>query len=209
VASSSKTKSRSNSRTRREKEATRRAAAARKVRLQWVGVIGVGVAILGGVLFLSLQGQESQTGESAAESFDLPAIEGDGRVALADFEGKPVVVNFFASWCTACDAELPYFADISEQVSDEVTFIGVNSLENGNRLDMPERHGITWWPLARDIGGNNGSGLHDDLGIRPGSMPGTAFYDAEGTLLTVVPGSISEADLRSNLQQFYGVDASA
>jgi thiol-disulfide isomerase/thioredoxin len=201
------TKGRSNSRSRREREAAHRAAAARKVRLQWGAVIGIGLAVLAGVLFLSLQGQETQSGDAAAESFDLPAIEGDDRVALADFDGRPVVVNFFASWCTACDAELPYFADISQQVSDEVTFVGVNALENGNRLDMPERHGITWWPLARDIGGNNGSGLHDNLGIRPGSMPGTAFYDAEGTLLTVVPGSISEADLRSNLQQFYGVDA--
>lgn len=195
--------------TRREREAAQRAAASRKVRLQWAAVIGVGVAIMAVVVVLSFQGQESQSGDAAAESFDLPAIEGDGRVALADFEGKPVVVNFFASWCTACDAELPYFAEISEQVQDEVTFVGVNALENGDRLAMPERHGITWWPLARDIGGNNGSGLHDDLGIRPGSMPGTAFYDAEGTLLTVVPGSVSEADLRANLEQFYGVDASA
>jgi thiol-disulfide isomerase/thioredoxin len=189
------------------KNQTRRAAADRKVRLQWAAVVGVGVAIMAVIAFFSFQGQETQSGESAADSFDLPAIEGDGRVALADFEGKPLVVNFFASWCTACDAELPYFAEISEQVRDEVTFVGVNALENGDRLAMPERHGITWWPLARDIGGNNGSGLHDDLGIRPGSMPGTAFYDADGTLLTVVPGSVSEADLRASLQQFYGVDA--
>ena len=199
---------RSNGATRRERQAALRAAEARKVRLQWAGVITVGMAVLAGVAFLSLQGQESQSGESSAEAFDLPAIEGDERVALADFRGRPVVVNFFASWCTACDAELPYFADISEQVQDDVTFIGVNALENGDRLAMPERHGITWWPLARDIGGNNGSGLHDDLGIRPGSMPGTAFYDADGSLLNVVPGAISEADLRSNLQQLYGVDAS-
>ena len=189
--------------------AARKVAAARKARLQWAAVIGVGVAIMAGVLVLSLQGQESQSGEAAAEAFDLPAIEGDDRVALADFRGKPVVVNFFASWCTACDAELPYYADVSEEVRDEVTFVGVNALENGDRLAMPERHGITWWPLARDIGGNNGSGLHDDLGIRPGSMPGTAFYDADGALLTVVPGSVSEADLRASLEQFYGVDASA
>jgi len=180
---------------------------AMKAEHQWAAVIGVGVAVLAGIAFLSFQGQESQTGDSSAQAFDLPAIEGEDRVALADFRGRPVVVNFFASWCTACDAELPYFAEVSEQVRDDVTFVGVNALESGNRLSMPERHGITWWPLARDIGGNNGSGLHDDLGIRPGSMPGTAFYDAAGNLLTVVPGSISEADLRSSLQQFYGVDA--
>lgn len=201
-------KNQRNGPSRREREAARRAASARKVRMQWAAVIGVGVAIMAVIAFFSFQGQETQSGESAADAFDLPAIEGDGRVALADFAGKPLVVNFFASWCTACDAELPYFAEISEQVRDEVTFVGVNALENGDRLSMPERHGITWWPLARDIGGNNGSGLHDDLGIRPGSMPGTAFYDADGTLLTVVPGSVSEADLRANLQQFYGVDTS-
>lgn len=57
------------------------------------------------------------SGDSSTEpaAFDLPALHGDDRVVLAEIRGKPVVVNFFASWCTACDFELPGFARVSEE----------------------------------------------------------------------------------------------
>jgi cytochrome c biogenesis protein CcmG/thiol:disulfide interchange protein DsbE len=139
-------------------------------------------------------------------AFDLPAIEGEGRVRLADFAGTPVVVNFFASWCTACDAELPGFATVSRELEGEVAFIGVNALETGDRLLMPERHGITWWPLARDTGGRNGSGLHAALGGR--GMPITAFYDETGQLLDVDGGAVPEPVLRARLADLYGLGSS-
>ena len=190
---------------RRERVAARQATAQRQRRLRF-GLIGLGVAIVVGVGLLAFAGQESQSGETDALAWDLPAIQGDGRLSLADFEGKPLVVNFFASWCTACDAELPFFASISEEVQDEVTFVGVNSLETGDRLLMPERHNITWWPLARDIGGASGSGLHDSLGMRPGSLPGTAFYSADGELLQSIPGAVTEGQLRDALVTHYDVE---
>jgi hypothetical protein len=43
--------------------------------------------------------------------------------------------------------------------------------------------------------------------MRPGSMPLTAFYDANGTLLTTNPGAISEASLRSNISTLYGIES--
>lgn len=186
-----------------------RARTRRRERLQWavVGLVGLGIVAAVGVL--SFSGQESQAGATEADDWDLPAVQGEGRVALSDFSGEPLVVNFYASWCTECDRELPYFSTISREVEGQVTFVAVNSLESGSRTEMPERHGIDWWPLARDIKGNNGSGLHDELGVRPGSMPATAFYDTEGNLLDVVNGSIAEADLRANLERFYGVSTGA
>ena len=135
----------------------------------------------------------------------LPAIDKpDTRIRHADYEGTPLVVNFFASWCTACDAELPGFAKVSHELEGEVTFVGVNALETGDPMYMPNRHGITWWPLASDIGGRNGSGLHAALGGR--GMPITAFYDAHGTLLHVDGGTLPEPALRQRLDQLYGLD---
>ncbi len=72
---------------------------------------------------------------------------------------------------------------------------------------MPERHDITWWPLARDIGGADGSGLHRDLGGR--GMPITAFYDSGGKLLHVDGGALPESALRDRLTSFYGVTLDA
>jgi hypothetical protein len=82
----------------------------------------------------------------------------------------------------------------------------VNALETGDRLLMPERHGITWWPLARDTGGRNGSGLHAALGGR--GMPITAFYDETGQLLDVDGGAVPEPVLRARLADLYGLGSS-
>jgi thiol-disulfide isomerase/thioredoxin len=114
-----------------------------------------------------------------------------------------VVVNFFASWCITCDFELPGFARVSEELGNEVTFVGVNALETGDPMTMPERHGITSWPLARDIG-SRGSDLHAALGGR--GMPITAFYDPAGRLVHVEPGALDEARLRDVIAQLYGIE---
>lgn len=144
------------------------------------------------------------TGTTEVEAWDLPRLGGEGRVQLADFRGKPVVLNFFASWCTACDFELPGFRRVSEELKGEVAFVGVASLETGDPMTMPERHDITWWLLARDIGGRDGSGLHDALGGR--GMPITAFYDAEGKLVDFVGGALPESALRDRVRALYGVE---
>jgi cytochrome c biogenesis protein CcmG, thiol:disulfide interchange protein DsbE len=167
-------------------------------------LIALGVVLVAavGLVATSLDSDQDGEGSTEPEAFDLPAIRGDGRVRLADFAGTPVVVNFFASWCTACDAELPGFAKVAREQDGQVAFVGVNANETGDPLLMPERPGITHWPLARDIGGRNGSGLHQALGGR--GMPITAFYDAQGNLLHVDLGALPEPALRQRLDDLYG-----
>jgi thiol-disulfide isomerase/thioredoxin len=169
-----------------------------------VGALGL-VALIG-LAVVAGGGSGGGSGTSDPAAFDLPALEGEGRIRLADFEGKPLVVNFFASWCTSCDFELPGFARVSDELRDEVTFVGVNALETGDPLFMPERHGITWWPLAKDIG-SRGNALHAALGGR--GMPITAFYDADGNLLHVDPGALDEATLRDRIATLYQIEESS
>lgn len=146
------------------------------------------------------------TGTTQPSGFDLPALAGDGRVRLADFRGKPVVVNFFASWCDACEFELPAFASAAEQLGDEVVFVGVNSLETGDGMGMAREFGLeeAGFVLAKDIGGRQASGLHDALGGR--GMPVTAFYDARGRLVDFAGGALPEEALRRKLRQLYDVE---
>lgn len=177
---------------------------ARRAGLRTAAVVAVCLAVLAGIGFAAFRPSGSQAGTTTPQAFDLPRLDGDGRVALAAFSGTPVVVNFFASWCSACDAELPGFAKVSDELRGKVTFVGVNSLETGDRTLMPRRHGITWWPLARDIGGSNGSGLHDALG-GGNSMPLTAFYTPDGRLLGVDRGALPEQALRQRISQLYGI----
>lgn len=178
----------------------------RRSRTATHAVVGVALAVLVAVGVLAFRGPPPTAVVTSVDpaAFVLPALAGEGRVALADLRGTPLVVNFFASWCGACDAELPGYAAVSQQLRGQVTFVGVNSLETGDPLLMPRRHGIGWWPLARDVGGRSGSGLHDALGPGVG-LPITAFYRADGARDGVVLGVVTEDVLCTELATRFGV----
>jgi len=202
--------------TRRQQQmATARAAAERRARQRrwiWGGSVGVALAaVVAGVLVAASHGSNSGHGGGTTStnptSFALPQLNGDGEIRLADFRGKPTVVNFFASWCTSCQFELPGFSRISRQLTGKVNFIGVDSLETGDGMSMARQYGIDWWPLAHDIDGQQDSGLHDDLGGQ--GMPITAFYDASGKLLFVNPGALPESELRSRIHDLYNISVAS
>jgi thiol-disulfide isomerase/thioredoxin len=149
-------------------------------------------------------GGDGGSGTTNAESFDLPALDGGGRVRLADFRGQPLVVNFFASWCTQCDAELPEFRDTARKFDGQVDFLFVNSNEDGDWRPMAERNDILEFPLAEDIAGTRGNGLYRAVG-GPGGMPITAFYDGDGKLVDVAFGALLGGALDDRLDELYGV----
>ena len=175
-------------------------------RQRWVrlGLLALGLIALVGVTVAVTSRGPGGTGVTNPDRFDLPALSGSGRVRLVEFRGKPTVVNFFASWCTACDEELPGFSRLSVTLKGRVNFVGVDSLETGDGLFMPRRHHITWWPLAKDVSGAQASGLHDALGGGP-AMPLTAFYGADGRLLDVERAAMPEDILRTRLRTLYGL----
>jgi thiol-disulfide isomerase/thioredoxin len=172
-----------------------------------VGLVSAAAAVvLGGVAVVAFTGNdEKPTGTStAASGFELPALNGSGDVALADFHGKPTVVNLFASWCDVCDLELPGFVKLSRELDGKVNFVGVDSMETGDRNLMVKRHHLEAWKLARDVG-PHGRGLHDALAPGFGGMPITAFYDGTGKLVRVQKGGLLEDDLRDTLAEVYGI----
>lgn len=181
-----------------------RATERRRRGVRWaMAILGLGLLV---GLGLAGFGGESEDGSTDPAAFDLPALGDEGRVRLADFRGQPVVVNFFASWCTSCDFELPHFTAAADALRDEVVFVGVNALETGDWRGMAERHRMAenGFVLARDIGGREGSGLHAALGGR--GMPITAFYDADGSLVDVAGGALPETALHERLQVLFGVE---
>jgi len=163
--------------------------------MSWVLLGGGIVAIVAVVVILAVSGGDGGTGVTTREAWDLPALDNDqdpdGRVTLAEFSGTPTIVNFFASWCTACDRELPAFRELARQYEGEVDVVFVNSNETGNWRPMAEKNGIDeGFTLAKDIGGGNRSGLYRSLG-GTGGMPITGFYDADGTFLEVNFGEMT------------------
>ncbi len=173
------------------------------------------VAVVAGIALSSAS--DDSGGDGGADvtdpaRFDLPTLDGTGRVRLADFKGQPVVVNFFASWCEPCKEELPDFADAARKLDGQVAFVAVNSREItapagialARTMGLAEA-GIT---LARDVGGQGGSGLHDAYEVRQ-AMPITAFYDAAGKLKYVAPGQLTPDKLNTQLKDLFGVTRGA
>ncbi len=69
----------------------------------------------------------SAPGAAALPAIALQTFDGSPEVMLDDFLGKPLVVNFWASWCPSCVAEMSAaFRPVQEQLGDSVNFVGVN-----------------------------------------------------------------------------------
>lgn len=186
-----------------------RAAAARRAarRRCRAAVVGAVALVLVAVGLLAFRGGTPPGGAvTNPAAFSLPRLNGTGWVRLANYRGKPVVVNFFASWCTQCQAELPGFVQEASALRGKVVFIGVDSLETGDKNFLPDRLGLagSFAALASDVG-QDGNDLHAALG-GGNTMPLTAFYSAGGTLLDVERGALVPVSaLKIKIAQLYGI----
>jgi len=186
---------------RREQRARDRRREELKNKLSWVALFG-GIALVIGIIVVSVSGvfSSSNKGTADTEAWDLPGLFTDQRFKLADFKGQPVVVNFYASWCTVCEAELPEFKSAVETYGDRVKFVFVDSqdTDSGGRR-MARAEGIDGFDIAKDVGPRN-SDLFRALGGR--GMPITAFYDVDGNLVSVSSGGLLNGALVDALTQF-------
>ncbi len=98
---------------------------------------------------------------------------------LADFAGRPLVVNFFASWCAPCRAELPHFADAHAEYGDRVGFVGVDyqDPDRDAAIALLIEAGVRY-PIAEDPTG----AILDELSGLP-AMPTTIFVAADGSIV--------------------------
>lgn len=130
-----------------------------------------------------------------APVFERPAM--DSRpFNLAEHRGKPVVVNFWATWCEPCRAEVPGFVDLQEEFGDDVVFVGVSMDDGGFDTIRPfARQFAVNYPLVMDR-----SRLFSEYGGR-GTIPTTYVIDANGRVRAVHEGIITKRSLRPALQQ--------
>jgi cytochrome c biogenesis protein CcmG/thiol:disulfide interchange protein DsbE len=172
-------------------------------RLIWAvaGVVAVGALVLVGLVF---GGQEERSPRSTSPTtgqalpIELPNLTGEGTVSLAQFAGRPVVVNFFASWCTPCLRELPAFQAVSSRTGDRVAFLAVNHQDNRQAgLDMLRQAGVRY-PAGYDPDGQ--------VAVRYGlfGMPTTLFISADGRLLEKHTGEMSRAQLEQAIDRHFG-----
>jgi thiol-disulfide isomerase/thioredoxin len=187
-------------RRRRDAEQRRREAARRRAIRNGVTGGVAAIALVAGLVALwpspsAEQIAADEASVTTATDWDLPRLDGDGRVRLADFRGKPTVAAFFADWCDVCEREMPELLALSHQLGDQVHFVGIDMMDHGRGLAEAEEWGIAGeWPLARDVGNGNGSSLATlTFGAR--GSPLNVLYSPEGEVLLVQPGAIRPAQI--------------
>ena len=148
-------------------------------------------------------GSDGVTDEGPAPAFDLPRVGMDGeRVSLGDFAGRPVVVNFWASWCVPCRQEMPALQATSERLAGRVAFVGINYEDTESSAA----------DFQRDVGAKYPSGLDSDGEVASRyavqGLPTTVLIDGRGRIVARVLGGVTQKKLLSLVDKAFGPDVS-
>jgi cytochrome c biogenesis protein CcmG/thiol:disulfide interchange protein DsbE len=160
-------------------------------------LLAVGLALgafLGAiVLFSTTSSNKGPRIGQALENFKLAQLQG-ASLQLADLKGKPVIVNFWATWCIPCQDEMPLLENYSRKLSNSLIVIGVNSQEQPDVVqDFVTKYRITF-PIALDSNGN----LTRSYLIN--GFPTTFFVDKNGILRNMHIGVLREDIITGYLQ---------
>jgi cytochrome c biogenesis protein CcmG, thiol:disulfide interchange protein DsbE len=129
-----------------------------------------------------------------APPFALTTFDG-GRFDLAAQVGKPVLINFWASWCIPCEDEAAALERAARRYGDRVAFIGVNVQDtDANARAFLRRFGVTY-PNARDATGE----VAVEYGMA--GVPETYFVDRDGKLVRKWQGPLDDEKLRQFLDE--------
>jgi thiol-disulfide isomerase/thioredoxin len=125
--------------------------------------------------------------------FQLSSL--DGRlVSLADFKGRPLVINFWATWCAPCKAEMPLIEQYYDRYAPELAVVGINSGEGRALAQKFVAENEIGFPILLDEGG----GAAATYLVR--GFPATFFIDASGVLQSAHIGQLHEENLTQYLK---------
>ncbi len=141
---------------------------------------------------------ETDDANQAVSAPDFTVYDGDGNaVKLSDFVGKPIVLNFWASWCYYCKQEMPDFEDAFKKY-DDICFMMVNVTDGGQETletakSYVEKEGFTF-PVYFDtsLQAANTYGAY--------GLPMTFFIDADGNVVTYASGMLTAENLEKAIE---------
>ena len=146
-------------------------------------------------------GTDSSSASSAPPAADFTVFDTDGNeVSLSDFLGKPVVLNYWASWCGPCQSEMPDFQSAYEELGEEIQFLMVNVTTGRETLDSAQEFISSsdyTFPVFYDLDldASTAYGIY--------SLPTTYFIDTEGYAVAQARGAINAEILQEGIDLIY------
>lgn len=165
-----------------------------------LGVLAVGLLLTGGLVYVLAAGfgKDPRSFESrlqAAVAFSLPSLDGE-TVTLSTLQGKPVVLNFWATWCQPCKLEHPHLLAAAQAYQPAgVVFLGVLHEDDpaGARRYLSQAGQA--FPTVYDPSGR----ISVDYGIT--GVPETFVIDAQGNIARKFVGPVGPGELEAALQE--------
>jgi cytochrome c biogenesis protein CcmG, thiol:disulfide interchange protein DsbE len=132
--------------------------------------------------------------DPAAAAFSLPVLGHSGQqVSLSDYAGKPLIVNFFASWCSPCQQETPLLAKFYRAEHGKVALVGLDENDVvGNALRFTRAKGVSY-PVGWD------PQLTAAYAYGVGGLPQTFFLNARHRIVDRIYGALTQADLNKGI----------
>lgn len=171
-----------------------------------VSIINVALlALLGSQLLMPAQDQSHSASSPLeghpAPDFTLAALSEHAapKIALASLKGKPLMLNFWASWCDPCKHEAPLLEATWRRVQGQgIVFLGIDFQDAASDgLSFLRTYGITY-PNVVDPSGSTAI----NYGVT--GVPETVFIDRHGVIVHKVIGELTEQSLESNLHALLG-----
>jgi cytochrome c biogenesis protein CcmG, thiol:disulfide interchange protein DsbE len=158
----------------------------------------IGVCVAASLAAIGVAGTESggtATASTPAPQFSVRVLGGrpDQLLALSQYPGRPLIVNFFASWCHPCQQETPLLASWYRAERGKLPLVGIDENDAlASALSFTSKHGVSY-PVGFDPSVSAGS----QFGVN--TIPSTFFLDASHHIVKAVYGALTQASLNQGI----------
>ena len=141
---------------------------------------------------------EKNNKEEKIKAIDFTVInDNNEEVNLSDYYGKPIVINFWASWCGPCKGEMPDFNEVYKELGEEVEFLMIN-MTDGNQETLEKAKSYIdeekfEFPVLYDTEIN----AANSYAVQ--SIPTTYFIDSEGYIVARAVGAIDKETIKEGI----------